>query len=251
MSEYKPDNRPVKIIACEVMKSELCAIECQHEVEFEFVPMGLHLHPHKLRLELQEMITRADRFSRIILGFGLCGGAASGIRAINVPLTIPRVHDCIPLLVGSPSVYREIAGTAGTFYLSGGWIKGKNSIRAEYDRILSLYGRQKTDRVIKTMFAQYRRFLYIKTGHRDEQALIAEAADLSAILGLSFDTLEGKTEYLHSLVNGPWNDEMFITVPPGEEVRESMFMKRNISRFDSQTNIANLHESTSSEVNLL
>jgi len=240
MSEYKPDDRPVKIIACEVMKSELCAIECQHEVEFEFVPMGLHLHPHKLRLELQEMVTRADRFSRIILGFGLCGGAASGIRAINVPLTIPRVHDCIPLLVGSSSVYREIAGTAGTFYLSGGWMKGKNSIRAEYDRILSLYGKQKADRVMNTMFARYWRLLYVKTGHREEQSLIAEAAGMSAILGLSFETLEGRAAYLHSLVNGPWNDEMFITVPPGGEVREFMFMERNIPRFDSQTNMVNV-----------
>lgn len=38
----------VKLIACEVMKEELLAIKTQCDIEFEFISMGLHLHPEKL-----------------------------------------------------------------------------------------------------------------------------------------------------------------------------------------------------------
>ncbi|HBS58739.1 MAG TPA: hypothetical protein DEA44_05685, partial [Firmicutes bacterium] len=68
----------VKIIACEVMKEELLAIAPRQPVEYEFVSMGLHLHPPKLHRYLQEILDRARGYAQIVLAFGLCGGGAGG-----------------------------------------------------------------------------------------------------------------------------------------------------------------------------
>jgi hypothetical protein len=46
------DAMAYKIIACEVMKSELLAVKAGTDVDFVFVEMGLHLHPARLHEEL-------------------------------------------------------------------------------------------------------------------------------------------------------------------------------------------------------
>jgi hypothetical protein len=220
------DQFPVKIIACEVMKQELLSIDAKTETEFEFVKMGLHNYPRKLNTELQSILDRSNNYSKIILGFGLCGGAVSDLKTGAVPVVLPRVHDCIPILMGSMSVYRNIAESAGTFYLSGGWMQGERTIRAEYDRVAEKFGKARADRVMKTMLANYRRFLYLKTGEPLENIHITEAVNLSEVLGLSFETLEGKRDFIDKIVNGPWEDSHFITIPPGSRIDEQLFLER-------------------------
>ncbi len=66
----------LKIIACEVMKEELLASVAGDGPDFEFVPQGLHSHPEKLNIELQNMLDNTRGYSRVVLAFGLCGGGA-------------------------------------------------------------------------------------------------------------------------------------------------------------------------------
>jgi len=80
-----------KIIACEVMKSELLAVKAGTDVDFVFVEMGLHLHPARLHEELQKIIDDSSGYERVVLAFGLCGGAAHNLRAPGCTLTIPKI----------------------------------------------------------------------------------------------------------------------------------------------------------------
>lgn len=92
---------PIRIIACEVMKEELLAVTPATKVEFQFISMGLHIYPEKLGAELQHMLDGSKGYERVVLAFGLCGGAARNLKTVDFILTIPRVHDCIPILLGS------------------------------------------------------------------------------------------------------------------------------------------------------
>ena len=157
------------------------------------------------------------RWMGAVLAFGLCGGAAAGLPAPGVPLTIPRVHDCIPLLLGSPEAHAQLRDEEkGTFFVSGGWLEGERTVFTEYRRVRERYGEQKARRVMATMFDAYRRLVFIHTGHPREEEHLATARELAQLLDLSFAERDGGSVWLERLVNGPWEGDDFITIQPGK-----------------------------------
>lgn len=221
----------IKIIACNVMKEELLAMkrkESSPEIEFQFVSMGLHLHPEKLHRELQKLSDQSRGYSRIILGFGLCGGAANQLRAPGCQLTIPRVHDCIPLLLGSISQYRQLSDqNIGTFYLSGGWIEGEHSFINEYRRICQKFGSPKALHILNQIFENYNQLTYITTGHPREEINLSESQNLAQLLNLTLAIQEGSPQYFEKIIYGPWDDADFINIAPGGIVDEQDFLSNS------------------------
>ena len=80
-----------------------------HSVEAENVPMGLHDLGAEMHSHLQERINQADvcGYDAILLGYAVCGRGTEGLRAGKTQLVLPRVHDCIGLLMGGPSAYQS------------------------------------------------------------------------------------------------------------------------------------------------
>ena len=212
------------IIACEVMREELKKVRVEQPVTFHFVSMGLHRWPERLRDELHRLLAETSGVERVVLAFGLCGGAAAGLPAPGVPLTIPRVHDCIPLLLGSPEAHAQLRDEEkGTFFVSGGWLEGERTVFTEYRRVRERYGEQKARRVMATMFDAYRRLVFIHTGHPREDKHLATARELAQLLDLSFAERDGGSAWLERLVNGPWEGDDFITIQPGTVLDETAF----------------------------
>ena len=140
----------LKVIACEVMKEELLAAAAGNAPDFEFVPQGLHAHPEKLNEELQRLLDDTTGYSRVVLAFGLCGGGAKNLRAGDFTLTIPRVHDCIAVLLGSRKAFDVVRREEpGTLYLSAGWVRGEAPIISEYGRTVAKYGEARAVSLLK------------------------------------------------------------------------------------------------------
>lgn len=205
------------------MKDELLSVESENAIDFEFVSMGLHLHPEKLHSHIQSLLEQSRTFPLIILGFGLCGGAISSLRTFDSTIIIPRVHDCIPLLLGSSFRYRELSAVRGSFYLSSGWMSGERSLHSEFERTAEKYGRDKAVRLMKRMFESYQRFIFIRTGREDDLLRRQDAKDLADTFGLGFDVIDGADDYFQRLVNGPWTEPDFMTIPPFGVIKETMF----------------------------
>jgi len=214
----------VKIIACEVMKEELLGIKENQDIEFEFISMGLHLHPKKLHRELQRLLDQAVGFDKVILAFGLCGGAARDLKASDSPLIIPRVHDCIPVFLGSRKRYDQFSKEErGTFYLSCGWMITEKSILSEHQRIVEKYGEKKAVRILSQMYNSYQRVLFIHTGCQEEEDSLRESRKIAELLALRHETVQGDSAYINKLVNGPWCQDEFIHIAPYETVQEEQF----------------------------
>lgn len=212
------------IIACEVMKEELLAVTADEPVACTFVSMGLHRWPDKLREELRQLLTESPAADRVVLAFGLCGGSVAGLSAPGVPLFIPRAHDCIPLLLGSRYTHEELVQQEkGTYFLSGGWLEGERTVFSEYRRVRDRYGEQKARRVMATMFDAYRRLVFIHTGHPRESSHLDTGRELAALLGLEFLMVSGRDAWLRRIVNGPWDGDSFIEIPPGQRLTEADF----------------------------
>jgi hypothetical protein len=49
-----------------------------------------------------------------------------GVKADQCPLVIPRAHDCISILLGSPEIHQDVLKkNPGTYFYSPGWVRGR------------------------------------------------------------------------------------------------------------------------------
>jgi len=202
-----------KIIACEVMKEEMLSVEPLEGTQFQFVSMDNHLYPKKLGKQLQNIIDESIGYDKIILAFGLCGGAAKGLVATNCPITIPRVHDCIAVfLTPDEDCICDFEKEVGTFYLSCGWMITEKSILSEHKRILDKYGEKKALSVLNRMYDSYKKVLFICTDCSTQDEIILQSKQIAKLLSVKHTIIKGKTDFIKKIVRGPWDDKNFINI---------------------------------------
>jgi hypothetical protein len=214
------------LIACKTVWDEL-QNHLPVEMTFQEVDMGLHVYPDKLRAELQKQIdaTPPERHT-ILLGFGLCSNAVVGLKADHQRLVLPRVHDCVPLFLGSRAAYAAQAEQElGTYYLTKGFIEGAdgdgNSVLS-YKRLDEKYGRKKADKILGYMLHNYTRLALINTGNYGVDHYRKVAEEAAGRLNLRFEEIAGANDLILKLIRGPW-DEDIIIFPQGEVVSEEPF----------------------------
>ena len=90
------------VIACKTMEDELnWAMErTGSDYPVFWLEQGLHNVPKKLLDAVQTALDAAGT-ERVLLAMGFCGNALVGLRVPAVELIVPRVDDCISLLLGS------------------------------------------------------------------------------------------------------------------------------------------------------
>lgn len=213
-----------KIIACEVMKEEILSMGSIKDVEFEFVSMDYHLYPKKLKVELQNIIDRSNGYNRIILAFGLCGGASNGLKANESTLIIPKVHDCISIfLCNGTKCVCDFKKEKGTFYLSSGWMITEKSILSDHKKVLERYGEKKAFSILKRMYEDYKKVLFIKTSSSSEDEVIVQSKEIANLFDAKHEIIKGKTDFIEKILKGPWDDNNFINIEPGKLLTEEHF----------------------------
>lgn len=213
------------VIACSVLKNEFLAVS-PDGAHFEFLEQGLHRTPNKMRLAIQEKIDSANGdVDFIVLGYGLCGNGTLGIRAREIPLVIPKAHDCITYWLGSLERHMQEHGKApASYYLTKGWIEEAKAPLAAFDEYKERYGWKTADWVIKEEFKNYTRLALIVTGAYDP-AQYRKYAQINAIfLGVKYEEIAGSLALFEKMMKGEWGDGGFIIIPPGEEITQNMFL---------------------------
>jgi hypothetical protein len=101
----------LKCLGCDALARPLylCAAHSPHVVDVTLFRLGLHNEPSNLRDRLQAQIdaTSGQGYDAVLLAYGLCGKSTAGLIARDVPVVIPRAHDCIMLFLGGRGRYRE------------------------------------------------------------------------------------------------------------------------------------------------
>ena len=216
---------PTLLLACDVMREEILRIPAPPTMQHEFLPMGLHARPPKLRAAIADLLAKPRGFERIVLGFGLCGNALDGICSLHAPLIVPRVHDCIPLLTGHPARDDSAVLEKGIFYLSGGWMEGERTLFSEHQRTACRFGEKRALRVLQTMLSGYSGFVFIRTNHPRREERERNAHALADLVQLPLRLLEGRCDRLQRLVNGPWDGPEFLQIPAGEPINAAAYLR--------------------------
>jgi hypothetical protein len=204
------------ILACNTIRNELekAAMQTSCPHRFVWVESGLHLVTDSLRLRLQEELDRIGGADRVLLGFGFCGNAVAGLKSGEYQLVIPKVDDCITLLLGSRENRERCSRQGGVYFLTKGWLEGEVNIWKEYQAVLARFGPARTERIYRRMLAHYKFLGLIDTGAYDLPGLIPNVREISATLNLELLILQGTDRYLRHFLSGPWNDDSFVIIPP-------------------------------------
>jgi len=214
-----------KIIACAAVFEEILPF-LRTGIVCQTLDFGLHLRPSNLKMALQEAIdASADDADTIIVGYGLCSNGAVGLKAPKAStLVIPRVHDCIAIFLGSHDSYKQrLREEAGTFFLAKGFIEAGDTPLDEYRRTVERYGKERADRVMKTMFAHYTRLLFIATANGDLSKYREHARQMARQFELRYEEIKGSNTMIKKMICGPW-DRDFIVVKPNETVTLDQFL---------------------------
>jgi hypothetical protein len=215
-----------KIIACAAVLEEMLPV-LPPEVTYSALDMGLHSRPENLKRALQKAIDQsALEADVLILGYGLCSKGAVGLRAPETAtLIIPRVHDCIAILLGSHESYlQEMIKEKGTYFLSKGFVEAGGTPLDEYRQSVERFGRKAADRIMKAMFCHYKRLLFINTGHEEIARYTDHAKAAARQLGLIYQEAKGSRALMTKMVHGPW-DEEFILIEPGKTIKLDRFLR--------------------------
>jgi len=232
----------LRLIVCEIFYREICdaVSRSPHTVDVEFLPKGLHdigSGPMLDRLQTAVDGVDASRYETLLLGYGLCNNGIAGLRARALPIVIPRAHDCIALFMGSRNRYLDyFNANPGVYFKTSGWIE-RGSEAGEL-RQISIMNRIGLDRTFEDLVAKYgednARFLwdqiydttrnysrltYIEMGVGPDERFEREMRGEAERRGWTFEKIPGDMRLLRRLVEGPWNDEDFLTLEPGQRVR--------------------------------
>lgn len=211
-----------KIFACRTLEEEIKEV-LPENVDCEFLEYALHNTPDKLRGELQKKIEEASEYDTLLFGYGLCSNGVAGLKSKHHTMVIPRVHDCISLLLGSRKQYdSEFKKFPGTYYLSKGWIEQKGDPLASYLDYRERYGEETAKWVIQEEYKNYQRVVFIRTAGNCEE-YIKYSQEVADFLGLEFFEAEGSLEYFRKLVHGEWDKE-FLIIPPDKPILMNNFI---------------------------
>jgi hypothetical protein len=203
------------VVACNTIRDEfekaVAETGCSHP--FSWIESGLHLKPESLRNRLQEELDALDNTDRVLLGFGYCGNAVAGLKSGNYELIVPRVDDCISLLLGSKEYRERCCSSGGVYFLTKGWLEGESNIWTEYLAVLARFGPKNTNRIYKRMLAHYKYLGLIDTGAYALDTMLPKVNEIAATLNLETRVLPGSDSYLKKLLSGPWNEGDFVVVP--------------------------------------
>jgi hypothetical protein len=224
------------LIACEVFRPELERPAGAAGPDLSIAWMRRHLHDKGPRMlgDIQAAVDAAPaEAGTVLLAYGRCGNGLAGLRSGGRTLVCYRSHDCIPVLIGDRARHAAaVAEEPGTCWLSPGWAAGLDLGRLpaaagtafdasdpQWARLVARRGEAVAREAWAAWIeasAKYRRVAWVAT--LDDPAGEAAVQRAAAGHGLAFTRIAGDPAWVRALLDGPWDDDRFVVVPPGHRL---------------------------------
>lgn len=212
-----------RVLACRALAPELQSLGVPLE-RMRLLDQGLHRYPGDLQRELTHALDELESqagVSTVVLAYGYCGGGLEGLSPRRVRLILPRVHDCIPLLLGR-TLDGPVVEKGGAFYLSPGWIEHGQTPYTEFFRTRERFGDEEALWTAKEMLKGYGEVVLIETLAGLTGTHRRYAREMARLFGLSFRKTHGDSRFLKDLLAGR-NRPHVLRLKPGEVVSAELY----------------------------
>ena len=217
----------LKLIACEILYREFCAAVARsaNRVDVEFLSKGLHdIGQEGMSRRLKETLGQVDQsqYDAILLGYALCSNGLVGLAAREIPLVVPRAHDCITLFLGDKQRYLEYFHShPGVYFKTSGWIeRGDGLAQLKGESIDHISGMILYEQ-LGDLTRNYTGLTFIEMGVEPDDRFEEQPRREAAQRGWKFEKLAGEMGLIQDLVDGRWDEDRFLVVPPGCRVAAS------------------------------
>lgn len=216
------------VISCLTLEFELKAALERTGLAYPVVWLeaGLHNTPDKLNARLCEEIASAGA-QRVLLAMGFCGNSLAGLGSDRAEIIVPRVDDCISLLLGGVRERLKVSSENAAYFLTEGWMRGERNLWVEYQHLVKRYGVEDADRISKMMYGNYRTLALLDTGVSSIDELWKETEIISETLHLQRKVIPATLKRMEELLTGPWSPEKYLIVPPGEKIVSGQMVLEN------------------------
>lgn len=224
------------VVACAVLSVDMKSVAqtLGIDLDYKFLEAGLHNNPKLLSTKLQNAIDEISAKGdgdRIIIGYGVCGKGTIGIHSRQIPLVIPKVHDCIALFLGGDQAYKDqFRKYPGTYYLSAGWCEENRetlaqrqqrawfgSERLQYSDLVKSHGKKTADHTFNFLNSwqkNYQRAAFIETGARQSVRYEAQAREMAKAYNWKFEKIQGEQTLIRKLLTAGHSTREILVVPP-------------------------------------
>ena len=151
----------------------------------------------------------------LLMGFGFCGNSMDKLDSKSARIILPRVDDCISMMLGSVKRRLAIQSEKGTYFMTKGWLDGERNMYVEYKYTIDKYGEEMGEEIFDMMFGNYKRIGILDTKCYDMQPVEAETSRIAKLLKLEWEVFEASAAYLQKLVSGSWDPKLFLDIAPG------------------------------------
>ncbi|HLV86233.1 MAG TPA: DUF1638 domain-containing protein [Candidatus Sulfotelmatobacter sp.] len=230
-----------RLISCEIFYREFSTVVARspHLVDIEFLPKGLHdIGAAGMRERIQAAVDRVDPsgYDAILIGYGLCNNGIVGMASRQKPLVVPRAHDCITLFLGNKERYLDyFQNNPGVYFQTTGWIErgsangelsqltvGKKlKINQSFEELVARYGEDNARYLWEQLGSpekNYRKMTFIEMGIEPDASFERIAQQKANARHWEYEKVQGDMGMFERLVNGIWNDDEFLVVPPGSTI---------------------------------
>ncbi len=229
-----------KVISCRVFVPEMemilkAASPGSDEFDIDWLPLRAHDQPDTLRKDIQALIDAADAdgsYDAVLLAYGLCGNAASGLQAGSIPLYIPRAHDCSHILLGGKAHTRFFKDNPSRGWTSRGYIEedgdpfraGSGENDWDLESLIRKYGEENALYIMDTLHASDsssdKVLYFLDVPETGSPEILAKAGERAEERGKHLEVIPAALTLLSLLLGGRGGDEI-LYVPPGSAIRPS------------------------------
>ncbi len=207
---------PYKIITCRSVAPVLEQMLGSGEA-LTVLDIALHLQPDRLRRTLMETVAELEiDGSTILLGYGLCGRALEGVVSAKSTLVLPKVDDCVGMLLGSRTRHQQtLAEHPGSYFMEPAWLETELNIFEEMKKGLGHVSPERRRQLLRIALKHYDRLVMLERPQGDQREPERRCRALAGEYDMDFVRLVQDLSLMDKLLHGPWDGPDFIKAAPG------------------------------------
>lgn len=217
----------IGILACSALSYYVKAAQIKLKTNYPVVEIDRNYHdrPKVLRELIEEALRNVpEEVDTLLIAMGACGNCWEDIEWRGT-MIIPRMDDCVTILLHKDDVWYPNLKEVGHFYQ----IDEENDhflLTTMYKKCVGKYGERRARKICDKMFCNYTNVDVVDTGvfdcYKDEY--VRKMQKEADFIHVPLTFVAGSNHIMEKLISGKW-DEQFIVIKPGEKIEAQRFLQ--------------------------